>query len=78
MTDKQLAVLLRGYVGRIRREIQDAIALLPAEVKESRRTMLMNTEYIVIPALDGFEEFAQEMAGDAEMLERQRDGRLNV
>jgi hypothetical protein len=72
VTDKQLAILLRGYVGRIRREIEDAIALLPAEVKELKKTTLMNTEYVIVPALDGFEELAQEIAGDAEILERQR------
>lgn len=72
MTDKQLAILLRGYVGRIRREIEDAVALLPEEAKESKKVGIMNAEYTVVPALDGFEELAQEMAGDAEMLERER------
>lgn len=72
MTDRQLAILLRSYVGRIRREINDAVALLPAEAKEVRKMGLTNTEYVIAPALDGFEELAQEIAGDAEMLERER------
>lgn len=72
MTDKQLAVLIRSYVGRIRREIGDAVALLPDEAKQTRRYALTTTEYTVVPALDGFEEWARELAGDAEMLERER------
>lgn len=72
MTDKQLAILLRSYVGRIRKEIDDAVALLPSEAKELKKVGLTNTEYVIAPALDGFEEFAQEVAGDAEMLERER------
>lgn len=75
MTDKQLVIFLRGYVGRIRREIEDAVALLPAEAKEVKKVGIigiMNTEFVVAPALDGFEELAQEIAGDAEMLERER------
>jgi hypothetical protein len=72
MTDKQLAVLLRGYAGRIRREIGDAVTLLPAEAKELRKVGILNHEYITAPALDGFEELAREIAGDAEMLERER------
>lgn len=76
MTDKQLAILIRGYVGRIRREIEDALTLLPEEAKQLRKVGLTKTEFTVAPvapALDGFEEFAQELAGDAEMLERQRE-----
>ena len=73
MTDKQLAILIRGYVGRIYREIEDAVALLPPEAKQLKQVGLIKTEFTVAPALDGLKQFAQELAGDAEMLERQRE-----
>ena len=70
MTDKQLAVLLREYVGRIRREIEVALEQLPDEAKTVRTFAITNQEFIEAPALRGFEDFAQELATTAEILER--------
>lgn len=70
MTDKQLAVLIREYIGRVRREINDALELLPDEAKQVRKFALTDHEYITAPALSGFEDFAQELATTAEVLER--------
>lgn len=70
MTDKQLAVLLREYTGRIRREVEVALEQLPDEAKVVRTFAVSNTEYVEAPALGGFESFAQELAATAEILER--------
>jgi hypothetical protein len=71
MTDKQLAILLREYVGRIRSEVETALAQLPDEAKSTRKFALTNQEDITAPALEGFESFAQDLATAAEMLERE-------